>query len=171
MVAHAVRGALRTGHVLQSREGGERHGRCRVHACLCVGLRELAAQHHADVAVVGKYDMRAIEQVAQDRLGIPAPPLPQLGPEVAIERHLDAQCAGRARCRQRRLCGFRAQRRAHPGQVQPLRALQQYRPVVAVGTRVGESRIGTVVDHFAGAMPGAGGQEIQAHASIAAAHA
>ena len=161
-----MRYALGAGHQLQLREGGKRLLRGRFHTCFQRVLRELAAQHHADVAVVRKHHVRTREQVVQDAARIALPALPQLGPVVAVKRHLHPGRARGAGGGERGLGHIGAQRRADPGQVQPLRTVKQARPVVGIGRRQRKRRIGAVVHHLAGPVDRTGGEEVQPHAAI-----
>ena len=169
---HAGLGARGAGQPLQAREGVEGAPRraCEALRMRRVRLGALGAQHHVDVAVVGEGDLRAFKQRVQDPRRIPVPCRPQLGPEVAVERDAHAQRRRRAHCLGGRGRGGRAQRRGHPGDVQPAGPVQQRRPVVAGGRGQREGRGGAVVQHLAGPVAGAGGQEIQAHAAVDRAH-
>ena len=78
---------------------------------------------------------------------------------------------GRARGGDGRVGAALPQRRGHAGQVQPVGAVEQSRPVVRVGRGLREGGVGPVVEHLAGPLHGAGLEEVQAHPAAAGAHA
>ncbi|KAG1239805.1 hypothetical protein G6F68_018275 [Rhizopus microsporus] len=72
-------------HPLQLRKCTERGGCSRVDPLHHLGLTEARAQYDFHVAIVGEHDVSLREQLAQHRLGISAPALPEPGPEIAVE--------------------------------------------------------------------------------------
>ena len=129
------------------------------------------AEDHGDVAVIGEGEIGFRDECVQDRARIAVPGRPQFRAEVAVERHQRAGRMRRARGRQRGILGGLAERGGHARDVQQRGVRQQCGPVVSRTAGEGERRPGAVVQHFAGTQAGSGGEEVQAHATVATQHA
>lgn len=120
--------------------------------------------------MAGEQDVGFGHQPAQDRRRVAAPRVPQLGTEVAVERHLHACRACRPHRSQDAVGRLLTERRRHAGHVQPVPIRQQRRPVVRAATGTREDRVRAVVEHFARPLDGARRQEVQAHAPCGLLH-
>ncbi len=156
---------MRAGDALKVREFGK--------GVACGGLPALGRAFGADkgrgedqfdVAPGAEDQVGLAHQRVNGRGRVAAPGLPELGPEIAVVRHLQAQAA-------RDLHGFQsgfravgAERGGNARHMKPGSAFQQACPGCSRKRRRGEGGARAVIEDVGRALDGAGRQEIEPHA-------
>src|SRR5206468_24792 len=103
------------------------------------------------------------------KVGHPAAGLgltPEFGAVVEVDAYLHGSGAGRLQRLARRLCGGRAESWRNAGDVEPLRAVEDHRPVHGAGTDVRDRGAFAVIENAAGPRGRAEFQEVNADAVL-----